>query len=117
MTAGTVGWRIPEPTSSTDRTHAARVKLLRAGLAQRILEIPADCSKRSRAVRIGKAKEKVSAFYAWICKRHTFGAGATVTVTDDRLISAWIQAYVEAVNAVTDALAAGEPLEQFLFAP
>lgn len=107
-------WKVPQVGAESDRTHAARVKLLQAGLARLILAIPSDATPRSRAIRIGQAKNRVSRFYSWMCEKYVYGASASVRITDTHLSNLWGKAYSEAVNAVIAALDAGEDVATFL---
>ena len=111
------GWKVPEPAPTTDRTHAARVKLLQAAIARHILEIPADVSKRGRAIRIGKISEQVSRFRHWMCETHKHNGAAWITITDRKESDRWIRADIDAWDAIKAAMAAGEDLARFLFEP
>ncbi len=105
-------WTIDKPT---DPTHAARVRLLAAGIAQQIMAIPADVSKHSRAIRISKIRDRVMRFQWRMSETSMRMADVTVIKEDRRLRNAWIEADIAAWRAVRAAMAAGEPLTGFLF--
>jgi hypothetical protein len=88
----------------TDRAQFARVRILQHAIAVRALAIPPDCSRRSRAVRIGKIRESVGAFYTEITERQLWGPGSIQMVIrggpeSDRWGKAFVLAWVEAAAA------------------
>src|SRR3989442_199675 len=98
----------------TDPRHQARVRLPAAGIAQGSLPTPPDASKHSRAIRISKVKEKVDRFRYHITAKHLWVNGSSITITEQRLSDAWIEADIEAWKRIGAALEAGEPLASFL---
>ena len=98
-----------------DPTHAAHVRLIAAAIAQRILAIPPDVSKQSRAVRIGKVRTKVSDWVDWMAEHRIYQNGVTAIITNSRETEPWWAAKWETWDTVKRALDAGESLERFLF--
>jgi hypothetical protein len=109
------GLQIPQADTEPDRIRAARVKLLRHAIAQQILEIPADCSKHSRATRIGKVRQRVSGWWSRMSKTCRRTGGLTLCIDDEREWMTWCHTAAEAWNVVKAALDAGEPMTAFMF--
>lgn len=106
-------WKVPP--EQPDRTHAARVRFVQHAIVRLILEIPDGVSDRSRAVRIGKIRERVSHHTGWLCETYKWAGSNQVRITDGAKRDLWTKAYCEGWNAVKDALDAGDDLAAFLF--
>ena len=104
-----------DTSPAPDPTHTARVRLLSAAIAQRILAIPPDVSEQSRAVRIGKVRQKVDDWADWMAEHRIYRRGVTAIVTYKHETEQWWQAKWAAWDAVKAALDAGDDLTAFLF--
>ena len=104
-----------DTSTAPDPIHAARVRLLSAAFAQRILAIPPDASKQSRAVRIGKVRTKVGDWVDWMSEHRIYQNGITAIITHRRETEPWWAAKWEAWDTVKRALDAGDDLTAFLF--
>ena len=83
-------------SAAADRFHAARVRLLAAGMARRIDAIPADCPPLSRRSRIAWAKKR-----AWYL---------TASLDDRRSGDSWWPAYSAARRLIEEAMELEVPL-------
>jgi hypothetical protein len=101
--------------SEINPTHVARVRFLRAAITQRILDIPPDVSRHSRAVRIGKIREKVRAWADWMGETRIYSAGCTAVISHDAEEMRWNKAQWAAWDSIEKALKAGDDLAAFLF--
>jgi hypothetical protein len=97
------------------RLHAARVKLLQAGMAARILAIPADVSPHARKLRITKSWQQGCNFIDRICTTYVAGRDGDATITNRRQWDLWWKALYQADQAIKAALSAGDDLGRFMF--
>lgn len=101
--------------STTDQTHEARIRFLCAVIAQRILMIPDDASRRSRAIRIGKVRQTVDRFVDHMAETTVWTSTVSVTINVRAVSQAWWQAKWQAWERVSAALKASNDLAAFLF--